>query len=259
MLAAPIMQDEDDATDILLKVAAELVPAMKGTLGPLPDSGWVGPGGDNGAELRRLCAALVERHPEAGRAFAAVRSWTWLTWQPVILGVIAVHGAARVAPISAMGQRVGDAEVVGYCIPHEGRGATDTAECIRQSGEELRALAELLLDELNTVARMKPVIAFRLLADRLLGTLSHLRHHLPGADTETVEAYADAWMSAAGLSGMSGLKPLEITGGRFELVLDRKACCLEYLKHDGQLCASCPKLAPNERAARMRQAWLDHG
>ncbi len=259
MLAAALTQEDSEATAALLDVAAQLVPAMQGTVGRLPSSGWVGPGGDNGLELRRLYASLLDNHPEAGRAYAVVRSWTWLTWQPVILAVIAVHGAGRVAPVSAMGQRVGDAEVIGYCIPNEGHRTADTPECIRRAGEELRSLSEFLLDELNMVARMKPVIALRLLADRLLGTLSHLRHHLPGAETETVQAFADAWMAATGLTGMSGLKPLEITDGRFELVLDRKACCLEYLKHDGQLCASCPKFAPLERDARMRQAWLDHG
>ena len=47
-------------------------------------------------------------------------------------------------------------------------------ELIDAAGAELRAMADAMLAEINTFARLKPVPARRLLADRMLGLMVRL-------------------------------------------------------------------------------------
>ena len=72
-----------------------------GPPGGCPDGGppasGIRPGADNAAAIRDLRDWWLERHPEAGPHYLALRCWGLLIWQPIYLGMIAAHRSA-IAP-----------------------------------------------------------------------------------------------------------------------------------------------------------------
>lgn len=235
----------------VLASAEALVPGMVGRLAD-PSADDLRPQGGNGAAVRRLVDAIAAEAPAAGKAYWAVRAWGMMTWQPGVLAVLAVHRCGVVPRLDALGQAVRGSAVYGYTLPPDEvlHGMPEPA-LIDRAGAQVRRLADRLLADLDAVIRMKPVLAQRLLADRVLGTLA--RPGLPQA--ADLAATAERWLAAMDLTGASALAPLEVRPGVRRLVLDRKACCLTYLVGDGTLCASCPKLAPQERHDRQRADW----
>lgn len=235
----------------LLVSAEALVPGMVGRLAD-PAGDDLRPGGDNRPAVRRLVAAIAAATPEAGRGYWAVRAWSMLTWQPAVLAVLGVHRFALVPPVDALGQTVKGGAVYGYTLPPDRvmRSGVET-DLIACAGRRVRRIADGLLDDLNHEVRMKPVVARRLLADRVLGTLARPGLPQPPGLAQT----AEQWLAALDLAGESGLTDLPLADGGSRLVLDRKACCLAYRVDGGILCSSCPKLAPDERQARLRADW----
>jgi siderophore ferric iron reductase len=248
--------DQDGAL-AMFETAARLVPSLKGAVGPHPD-GWVKAGEDNRTSLLRLHDGLAAAHPEAGRTYWTVRSWTMLTWQPVIFGTIAVHLHSALPRLGEMSQCVGEAVVSGFRVPSAAAEIGEPKDLIAGAGRQLRALSDVLLADLNRVARMKEEVARRLLADRVLGSLILLRTVLPGLENAKLRNYGLSWLSAMQLEGMSALASVALAEGGEELALRRRACCLDYLRSGGGLCASCPKHVPHARPGRRRKREESH-
>lgn len=217
-------------------------------------SGWLG-AGDDGHVVARLHGEIASACAPAGRAYHAVRSWSMLVWQPAMAGVMGVHGQNLALPVDRMGQRVSESVVYGFRLPAGESLRTDLAGMIDLTAVRIRAIADHLYDELCALAPVKEKIAYRLLADRILGTLVHLHAHQPHLD---VCAHAGRWLDAAGLSGMSALADVRLESGALHPVLDRKQCCLHYLCEPGTLCQSCPKQPRALRMERMQAYWSAH-
>jgi iron complex transport system ATP-binding protein len=239
LASTPSLRDLDG----LFATARSHVASLSGEIGA-PEPGWVDPGRDNRAALCRLHDGLAGAFPEACSAYWVVRSWTMLTWQPVILGIVAVHSEAMVPRLDEMSQRVGESQVAGFRLPTAVVERGDTQSMIAKAGTQIRILSDMLLADLNRVARMKEQIAYRLLADRVLGSLILLRTATPGLDDATLLAHGDCWLSTMSLEGMSALGHATPGGDRKHLVLKRRACCLDYLRCGADLCDSCPKTLP---------------
>ena len=92
--------------DALLALAGSLVPGLDGRIGPV--SGDIRPGADNRATLRTLQDWWRLRHPETGSHYLALRCWGLLIWQPIYLGVIAVHCSDIAPDLDRLGQPVRD-------------------------------------------------------------------------------------------------------------------------------------------------------
>ncbi|EKV32276.1 hypothetical protein C882_2353 [Caenispirillum salinarum AK4] len=234
----------------LVTAMESFVPGLGGRIGP-PSPGQIVAGADNRDAVRRLVDGIAAHSPEAGRAYWAVRAWGMLTWQPAVLAVLGVHGPGLVPRLDAMGQSTAGAAVLGFTVPEEGVLRAPPPALIREAGALLRRISDALLADLRGVEAMKPVLAGRLLADRVLGTLAKVA---PEPDR-----HAEAWLQALGLAGQSGLVPLELSDGRRRHGLDRRACCLAFRVDGGVLCASCPKRPEAERLALMRMEWEDGG
>ena len=100
--------------DALLALAGSLVPGLDGRIGPV--SGDIRPGADNRATLRTLQDWWRLRHPEAGSHYLALRCWGLLIWQPIYLGVIAVHCSDIAPDLDRLGQPVRDGFIAGYIL-----------------------------------------------------------------------------------------------------------------------------------------------
>lgn len=194
--------------------------------------------------------------PEAGQPYWSIRCWTMLVWQPVYLAVVGVHGARLVPTLLTLRQKVNNGVVAGFNFTDKSvsRGAQDTL--IARAGGELRQLADALLAQLITITRVRRVSAMRLLADSVLAVLVRLPELIPELipemDNQRIQTLSRHWLAAMDLTAQSDLMPITLSNGREQLALNRKGCCMHYRRHDGDLCASCPKLKMPVRLERLR-------
>lgn len=239
-------------TQDFVALAARVHPGLDGTASPSFNSG-ISCNRDSTTEaIKALVASWERAFPEAGQPYWSVRSWTLLIWQPVFIAVLGVHGVESVPPVDRLWQRLDDGIVAGFRLPGQGwrEANADEAQRIAAAGELLVRVRDRLLADVTGVTRLKRLSAHRLMADTLLGALTTLPNLSQAFTSERIQALADQWLSATGLSHQSGLMPLTLTGGQKALGLDRKACCMHYRREDGCYCASCPKLTYPERVQR---------
>ena len=121
--------------DELLALTATLVPGLEGRVERIrstadrraaaPDGGppasGIRPGADNAAAIRDLRDWWLERHPEAGPHYLALRCWGLLIWQPIYLGMIAAHRSAIAPDLGRLDQPVVNGFICGYSIGRHDR------------------------------------------------------------------------------------------------------------------------------------------
>jgi siderophore ferric iron reductase len=253
--------------DDLFAAAVGLVPILQGEVGD-HDAGWVSPGSDNGVTLRQLYAGIRDENPEAGTAFWSASCWNHLNWQPVAIALLAVYRFAFVPKVGRMSQCLRPGGVGGFRLPspHCARGARK--HLIREAGCQLQELAESLIADMSRLAKettkqefatVKRITTRRLLADRILGLLLRIGQLDSCLGSEELQDDAYAWLEAAGLEAMSALRPITLSCGREQLVLERKACCMAYLCARGMICESClTQQSEDVRLRRQKEYWEHH-
>lgn len=239
----------DAATTRLIATAAQLTGFMKGEPGG-PRAGWYQPGADNSAMLGQLHQALASTYPQAGPAFHAVRLWTNLLWQPAYLAVIAAHLHGAMPDLFGISQQRRGIYVDGYRLKPGAQAPGSTEALIELGGGQLKAMAGVMLEEVNGLAKLRALPARRLLADRMLSLMVWLSQRRRDLPVDTIEAWSEQWLEAAGLSGQGRLEPIDTASGRRLLIVRRKGCCLDYLIDPDRYCASCPKQDEAVRVAR---------
>lgn len=245
----------DVALTRLIAAAASATGFMDGSSGGhLP--GWYRCGYDNSAFLADLHTRLRAAFPKAKRPFHATRLWTNLIWQPAYLAVIAVHLHGALPDLSALSQSRQNLDVSGYRLEPGEQYCGDEGEMIRRAGQQLRAMANVLLEEINAVAALKPQPALQLLADRMLTIIAALPRLRPGTTIAEQHRLMPLWLDALGIAGLGALETLELPGGRQSVVIDRQGCCLDYLAMPGVYCVSCPRQDVAVRRERQFQTAI---
>jgi siderophore ferric iron reductase len=239
----------DAATTRLIATAAQLTGFMKGQPGPARP-GWYRPGADNGPMLAELHAALAATYPKAGSAFHAVRLWTNLLWQPAYLAVISAHIHGAMPDLSGLSQQRRGIYVDGYRLLPGAQVAGSVEVLIDNAGSQLKAMAAVMLEEVNALAKLKPLPARRLLADRMLSLMVWLSQRRRDLPPEQIEAYSAQWLHVLGLTGQGELETVGGAAGQRLLIVKRKGCCLDYRIDPDRLCATCPKQDNAVRLAR---------
>jgi siderophore ferric iron reductase len=247
------MQTSAELTDLMARTE-QLVPALQGRVG-LPQPGDIVPGADNSALIGSLLEHYQQRYPEAGPHYWSMHCWALLIWQPVILGLTCVHQLGRSIGLDQLAQQAGDGTVAGYRLPPQELGTGPQQRLIADTAGEIRNLTERLLTQLARHISVNPVLARRLLADRVLATLLHLQQYLPDVDNPRLASLGRLWLSALSLEQASDLMAIQLPGGDCRLALDRKACCQHFRRRDGSLCASCPRQRREVRIERLQQQW----
>lgn len=240
----------------LVRDARAVAEFLDGAVGaPIP--GWYAPGADNREVLGSLYEALADQYPAAGQPLWAVRVWTNLVWQPAYLAVIAVHFSSLVPVLSGMSQRWVGIHIDGYRVADDPITAPSLEAMIDRAGRDLRAFADALLAEVNTITRLKRLPALRLLTDRMLGLMTLLQRQRPDLPAAAIRAYSARWLAAMGLTGQGDLESLFLPDGREVLIIARKGCCLDYLIEPDVYCASCPKQTDDVRRERQRDHAME--
>ena len=129
------------------------------------------PGADNAAAIRDLRDWWLERHPEAGLHYLALRCWGLLIWQPIYLGMIAAHRSAIAPDLGRLDQPVVNGFICGYSI-----GRHDPLRgCLRQRMDaiaaQLRQICAAFYRELTQVLSLNPRAAACMQADCVLSAL----------------------------------------------------------------------------------------
>ena len=242
-------QDSGDAaTTRLIATAAQLTGFMKGEPGAARP-GWYQPGADNAALLAELHAALATTYPKAGPAFHAVRLWTNLIWQPAYLAVIAAHIHGAVPDLTGLSQQRRGIYIDGYRLRPGAQQSGPVESLIDNAAGQLKAMAAVMLDEVNAELRLKPLPARRLFADRMLSLMVWLGQRRRELPPEVIEAHTAQWLEALDLTGQGDLERVE-AHGHVLLLVRRKGCCLDYRIDPDRLCATCPKQDNALRLAR---------
>ena len=243
--------EEDVALTRFIALGASATGFLKGAPGGhLP--GWHTLGEDNSAFLRTLYDRNAAAYPQAGQPFYAVRLWTNLMWQPAYLAVIAVHLHGALPKVAGISQALQNLDVDRYRLRSGPMVTGDLETLIARAGTDLRAMADAILNEINTVTKLKRVPALRLLTDRMLALMTRLPHFQPEITVEEQKRLCTLWLEAMGLVGMGELETLDLHDGRRVNIVARKGCCLDYLAFPDTYCTSCPKQDDDVRIARQR-------
>ena len=253
-----ILAPDNLATAKFLVVARQNWSFLNGQMG-LHQPGDITMGADNAAGFAKLLHNLSQRYAAAGPAFWSVRVCTNLVWQPAYLAIAAVHHARVLPDISTITQKVVGADISGFVLAPGTMYKGALEDLIDQAGADLRRFADAMLAEARTDANVKPLLARRLLADRILGLVLQLHQEDADYPVAEVEAIAQRWLTAMGLAGMSGVETIDMADGSPFLILKRRTCCLDYLLDPDALCVTCPKQSDelrNRRESETRDAIL---
>lgn len=239
----------DAATTRLIATAAEVTGFLQGEPGQ-PRPGSYMPGADNTAMLGALQAGLLATYPQAGPAFHAVRLWTNLLWQPAYLAVIAAHFHGAMPDLGQLSQQRSGIYVNGYRLVPSPQSTGTVEELIAEAGRQLKPIVATMLVEVNGLAKLKPLPARRLFADRMLSLMVWLGQRRPELSASDIERYCSLWLEALGLDGQGALEQVAGPAAQPLLIVKRKGCCLDYLVDNKLYCASCPKQEDHLRVAR---------
>ncbi|MDO2949778.1 siderophore ferric iron reductase [Aeromonas simiae] len=215
--------------DALDELARRLLPALQRT--ELARREPIGQEG-NTAPVAALMAQLQQASPEAGRAYWLTRGWSLLTWQPLYLAILAVHGLGRVPALANLLQYQQEGMVAGYWLNGEMEAEPDLVRRIERTAAGLRPLLATLAALMAEAPR--PRLRAELLADDLLVALERLAPHLPELAAHPLPFVARRWLAALELP-----TPPRLPGDDPRYL--RQRCCLHYKRSDGVLCDNCPR------------------
>lgn len=245
----------------LLRFAASVVPGLRGVVADcasgLPpcteETAHLRPARCDGnrAALETLLTHWMAAYPEAGRAYWSLRCWGILIWQPIYLGVIAVHTAQRALSLTHVEQPIENGWTREVQLPDHAPAQGDPAALIDLAAREIAACCAQIFDELSRIIRLNAHAASGMQADCVLAALLALRPTRPDWNQAHVEALGEHWLTALALAGRSSFFAYPRSDGSSALALDRQTCCYHYRRHDGELCSTCPRLEKRERIARL--------
>lgn len=205
--------------------------------------------------LHSLYQFHLEQYPQAGKVYAATRTWSLMYWQPVFLSVLSVHGL-KVAPrLETLEQHIQNGSIHGYFFNRDDVNIGHQDELIHIAATRLKTLCEGYYQALSGIAKVPKRNAFRLLADSVLSALSRLVSIFP-VTHQQVLAWSESWLMALNLSSQSRLMLIDINATEQILGLDRIACCMHYLRDPQDLCRTCPKQCKDTRKKRIKLHYL---
>lgn len=250
------MGDTSSDLEQLLTTATQIVPRLNGQIGVAQADQLQCGSQQNPQRISDLYAWWQQQHPEAGRHYWSVRSWTLLIWQPIYFTVLAVHLNGKAPCLKNIGQTVCNGFVGGFCLPQHCPRQGHSKELIQFAAGQVVEFINDQLSEFNQVASIYPKLARLLAADCVVSALLLAHEHLALSKQHLVELEG-LWMDALKLAPNSGLTSVYTEDGEEHMCLQRQVCCQHFRRHDGELCSSCPKLKKTERDMRLQAELQD--
>lgn len=243
----------DDASALFQHIGG-LLPALSGQVGA-GGEGYITADDTGELAVADLLASLQHTYPEAGPHYWGSRTWSLLLWQPVYLSVMSVHLAGCLPSLNGMAQSGKPCFVSGFTVPCTSIASGETASLIQQAGQTLQSMGGRFLQMVQSLVKLHPKMAGRLLADSVMAALLFVQRCDSRFDNQQVLQLANCWLGAVGQPDGSGLLSVSWDDQPARLMMDRKVCCQHFRRNDGELCSSCPKLKPQERVERLKREW----
>jgi siderophore ferric iron reductase len=200
----------------------------------------------------RIGQVIAGIGPGGGPAHVAMRAWNVIIWQPVLIAVLCAEAEGRAAAVDQAAYRM---------VPpfgcHLRQVPQPSGDVRRLAATHLSRCTAASLEALSQRVRLRPELARRQLADRVLGVL-HRRAMLGLAPVAATQAAATDWLAALDLDGLSALESMPLDDGSEGLWLCRRSCCLEYRAVPDFLCTTCPRRDRATRIALSREEWQAH-
>lgn len=228
-------------------------------------------------DAAQLVAALRALHPEAGRGYWSLRAYGLLLWQPLYAAVIGVQAGAGALQLQGLRLQVAGTSVASFSLPGHRPVTGELASCRDAVARQVLDLGDVMRVALGAVLPVHRKAARRRVADGVLAALLRWQAWSTGPGRPTDRAHATctlaaraaagrgaadlaqhlqdeaaAWLQALGCEGESGLLAFEAPPGVPRLALDRRLCCLDHRRRDGETCSTCPRLAKPQRLARLQ-------
>lgn len=230
------------------EVAQRVIPSLRGEQGGAAPADALRLGDD--VALQALCDHWARAYPEAGAHYLALRCWGLAIWQPIYLCVIAVHLDAPVPRLAGLAQPVKNGFPSGLHLPLHVPVDGNVAERMDAAAIELRVFCAAIRRALKPLVALHDRAADRLQAECVLGALMAVRPHTSLSDADVI-AEGEAWLARLGIAGGCGFFAYRARDGTHALALDRKVCCHDFRRRDGEKCSTCPKLSLDARIARL--------
>lgn len=208
--------------------------------------------------VHELVEGLRRAYPEAGPHYWSARAYSLLVWQPAYVAVLSVHLAGVLPDLQDMGQECRGDFVWGLSLPATMPCCVGVDAMIPRAAHMIAQAGRTLAASLGHEISIHPKLASRLLADYVMAALLLVQRQRAGLDNATVRCRAHQWLEAAGLAQCSGVTAVRLDDGQEHLVLERRACCQHFRRHDGGLCSTCPKLKPEERQVMIKRELALH-
>lgn len=243
----------------LIANAESVVTSLKGNIGS-PERNMIHMEGNNEKHLSLLYCYWRKNYPAATHAYWWVRSWSMLFWQPIYIAMVGVHYTNCLPNLALIAQHKHLGFLVGYTVePHQP--LTGSESClILNAGKTLKEYIDWIYSVFERVMKVenkkiKRRLAYRLVEDITLSSLQKVL--LYKKETREIQEYSLQWLNALSIEGSSELALINKDEQHY-LVLNRKACCMHFLRDDGAICASCPKLTWPERIERQIKEINEH-
>ncbi|CAG8999845.1 MAG: hypothetical protein CENE_01828 [Candidatus Celerinatantimonas neptuna] len=241
----------------LFEIAKVYHPALQGDMSSSL-SGALMTEHDNTQAIQTLYQHWQKQYPEAGNRYWAARSWTLLIWQPIYLSIVAVHGCQIVLPLHRLAQHMKQGIVAGYSLaPGTWQSETEHT-CLSIAARELMQMHHTFSNQCQSVFNLRPHFASRLAADIVLSGLIRLTSIVPSITHEHIQELATRWLNELAWQDESHLMIITLEDHTQHLTLDRKSCCFNYCRANGELCSTCPKLSRDERKRRIARELSIH-
>lgn len=204
-------------------------------------------------DLVALFQRLRADHPEAGWPYAAMRGWDLLTWQPVYLGVIAVHLHLTPLDLGRLSLTIEDGVVKGCALPAHVPVAADETAGLEAVAAQLLSGIERLLPRWQEQSPLHPKAALWACVDGVMDALRAVKAYRSDWTLHDLREHGQRWLRALGVGGDSGFVRCTVLSGE-ALTRVRRVCCLHCRRRDAQCCTNCPRLTAAQRAERLRRA-----
>ncbi|CAG9295378.1 siderophore ferric iron reductase [Celerinatantimonas diazotrophica] len=245
------------STQSLFAMAKRYHPALQGdTSLPLSDALLLGQ--DNTQGIRTLYQHWQRQSPEAGNRYWAARCWSLLIWQPIYLSIVAVHGCQIKIPLEQIVQHLKQGVVAGYTLTPDQLQHAPEQLCLSIAANQLKQMHQTFFNQCQSIFNLRPNFASRLAADIVLSGLIQLTTIEPSITNKQIQELAIQWLAELGWSNESHLMLIFLNDDTPHLALNRKSCCFNYCRADGELCSTCPKLSLDERKRRIAQELSTH-
>ncbi|WP_419812126.1 (2Fe-2S)-binding protein [Bacterioplanoides sp.] len=211
------------------------------------------------AAMQQLHSQLAQSYSSAGKVYWANRLWALLYWQPVYLAVSSLHYEHVVIDFLAFEQFIQGTSISGFrpltvlslSTQPSGHTCISADQRIIQQAESLNALLQEYLTCLQSITRISELNARGLVADALLTAINQ-----QALSDQQKQQAAEQWLTAMQLYDREGI-PLSALnyapGTSSPLLLQRRSCCMHYLRDRHDICRSCPKQPESKKWQRMLQ------